>query len=568
MCVLDYEKEYRQIARQYKKLERDYRALSGMHAQVERLHDANEAAKELSNFYTRLLLQNTPGTIMMFDLNMNFVLGSERVVTILGYMDMREMVGASFYALFERAVSATLANRFGALCQQVVESGKSADYEKKVTFLDGRETVFQIKVSPAVAADGVCRGIIIVMNDVSELYNARERAERANVAKSSFLSNMSHEMRTPMNAVIGMTTIGKSAPDIEKKDYCFEKIQDASAHLLGVINDVLDMSKIEANKFELSPVEFSFEKMLAKVVTVNSFRIDEKHLELIVTVDKNIPRTLICDDQRLTQVITNLISNAVKFTPEYGVIRLGARFLKEAGGLCSLQIEVKDTGIGISEEQKTRLFSSFEQADSSTSRKFGGTGLGLAISKSIVEMMGGEIWIESELGKGSTFAFVIQAKRGAAEDDEANYANEHPSDLPTPAKTDDNDDRFEGRRIILAEDVEINREIVLSLLEPTLLAIDCAENGAEAVRLFTNAPRQYDMIFMDIQMPEMDGFEATRRIRALDVPEAKQIPIVAMTANVFREDVEKCLAAGMNDHVGKPLNIEEVLEKLRRFLAA
>ncbi|MDR3231130.1 MAG: response regulator [Synergistaceae bacterium] len=547
-------------------------------------------------------------------------------------------------------------------------------------------------------------GSLLMANAISRkemvqgLMQAREDALSATKAKSSFLSSMSHEMRTPMNAVIGMAAIGKSATDLERKDYAFGKIEDASRHLLGVINDVLDISKIESGKLELSSVEFDFEKMLQRVVNVINYRVEEKEQNFVVHIDKNITGEFVCDDQRLAQVITNLLSNAVKFTPVRGSIRLDARFVRDEGDIVTIQIEVTDTGIGLSEEQKERIFNAFEQAESSTTRKYGGTGLGLSISRSIVELMGGKIWIESEPGKGSTFAFTIQAKRGtksrallppgtnwsnlyllAVDDDpvireyfvqmarqlnvpcdvassgeealammdaradatternvsydicfidwkmpgidgleltrrirekirgkdlnqsvvimvsvaewstiadEAKLAGVNkflskplfPSSIvdcinecldveeTCPGKSGEgwNND-FTGRRILLAEDVEINREIVLGLLEPANLAIDCAENGSEVVRMFSEAPERYDIIFMDVQMPEMDGYEATRRIRALDAPNAKTIPIVAMTANVFKEDVEKCLEAGMNDHLGKPLDLNDVISKLRYY---
>jgi signal transduction histidine kinase/DNA-binding response OmpR family regulator len=523
-----------------------------------------------------------------------------------------------------------------------------------------------------------------------DLETAAKAAESASRAKSEFLSNMSHEMRTPMNAVIGMTSIGKAAGNIEKKDYCFEKIEDASAHLLGVINDVLDMSKIEANKLELSPVTFDFEKMLQKASSVVNFRADEKRQNFLVHLDPRIPRVMIGDDQRLAQVVTNLLSNAVKFTPEHGSITMNTHFIKEENGLCQIQIDVTDTGIGIDQEQQSRLFQSFQQAESGISRKFGGTGLGLAISKRIVEMMNGAIWVESKPDAGSTFAFTVQLRRGKAEyrsllnpdvnwsnvrilavddmseileyfteisqrlgvacetaasgeevvamlqrgktfdvyfidwkmpgmngieltryikkncagksvvtmisatewniiEDEARAAGVDKF-LPKPLfpsaiadclseclgagrqtkteKQGEDMDNFEGFHILLVEDVEINREIVLTLLEPTCLTIDCAENGARALEIFGSNPDAYHMIFMDVQMPEMDGYEATRRIRALDAPNAKRVPIVAMTANVFREDIEKCLAAGMNDHVGKPLDFDEVLDRLRKYLSS
>jgi signal transduction histidine kinase/DNA-binding response OmpR family regulator len=525
---------------------------------------------------------------------------------------------------------------------------------------------------------------------IKTLQERIEAAFAASKAKSAFLANMSHEMRTPLNAIIGMTAIATLTSDIERKDYCLKKITDASAHLLGVINDILDMSKIEANKFELSPVNFNFEKMLRKIVGVINFRVDEKHQEFHVRVDHNIPRTLIGDDQRLGQVITNLLSNAVKFTPEYGVISLDARLAGEEDGFLTIQTAVTDTGIGLSGEQQSRLFASFEQADSGTSRKFGGTGLGLAISKRITEMMGGRIWVVSEPGKGSTFAFTVRLGRGkdeaeqqlpsidvsglrmlavddapeiqecfreaasrtgilcdvAANGEEAcgmidengpydlcfvdwkilgmngseltqringhdagrslvtmissgewgelsdgakhtkadrflnkpffasdiiDCLNERfcPDGQPCLIPDDAGADlrgSFAGYCLLLAEDVDVNREIVLALLEPTAIEIVCAKNGAEAVELFKANSEKYDMIFMDVQMPEMDGYEATRRIRALETPRALNVPIVAMTANVFREDVEKCIAAGMNGHVGKPLDLNDVLEKLHRYL--
>ncbi|MDR0636236.1 MAG: response regulator [Treponema sp.] len=527
---------------------------------------------------------------------------------------------------------------------------------------------------------------------------ALNQAERASKAKSDFLANMSHEMRTPMNAIIGMTTIAKTSRDLEKKEYCLNKIEEASKHLLGVINNILDMSKIEANKFELSFDEFDFEKMLRKVVNVINFRVEERHQDLSVQIDKAIPRFLYGDDQHLSQVITNLLSNAVKFTPENGIVRLDARLVPEEDVLdnstrqrepCTIRISVKDSGIGITKEQMSRLFSSFEQADSSTSRKFGGTGLGLAISKRIVEMMGGSIWVESEPGLGATFTFIVKLEKGREEQksllgpginwsnlrilavDDADYVREYftefaeqagivcktaangleaeslietqgPFDLyfvdwkmpgingielcqwikehsagtkpvvimisatewneiedlarqagvdkflPKPlfpslisdcineclgvnnlvqAETGKGEpmDSFSDCRILLAEDMEINREIVMTLLESTGLQIDCAENGLDAVKRFKEAPETYDMIFMDVQMPEMDGYEATRQIRALEKAE-RRVPIIAMTANVFREDIEKCLAAGMDGHVGKPLDIVEVLGTLRTYL--
>jgi len=529
----------------------------------------------------------------------------------------------------------------------------------------------------------------VLMTILVRIDLAKNKSDRESRHKSAFLANMSHEIRTPMNAIIGMTTIGKTADTIERKDYCFSKIEDASNHLLGVINDILDMSKIEANKLELAPVEFNFEKMLQRVVNVVNFRVDEKHQKFAVHIDKKIPSFLIGDDQRIAQVITNLLGNAVKFTPEYGSISLDTRFLGEEDDICHLQISVSDTGIGMSEEQQKRIFMSFEQAESSTTRKYGGTGLGLAISRSIVEMMGGNISVESESNSGATFTFTIHVKRGAqlyegllepdinlsnirvmAVDDDRDILDYFveiaggfglsccdtalsgeealglvvrngdyhiyfvdwrmpvmdgiqlaaelkkratsksvvimisagewttiesdaakagvdkflskplfPSDIMDVIKEcmslgrtqiegahNNIDGIFAGRYILLVEDVDINREIVQALLEPTKLHIDCAENGAVAVRMFKEAPGKYDIILMDVQMPEMDGYEATRQIRAMKIPAAKVVRIIAMTANVFRDDIERCLEAGMDNHIGKPVDFNEVIEKLRAYM--
>ena len=387
------------------------------------------------------------------------------------------------------------------------------------------------------------------------------RSEEENLSKSSFLARMSHEMRTPMNAIIGMTNIARASPDPDKKEYCLNRINDASNHLLGVINDVLDMSKIEAGKLELSETDFTLDSLLKQVETVVNYKIEEKDQSFKIKVADDVPASIVADRQRLAQVITNLVSNANKFTPEGGKIRLYVKRLPDVDKeFCVLQIEVADSGIGISKEQQTRLFRSFEQADGSISRKYGGTGLGLAISKKIIELMGGKAWIESELDQGARFIFTARVGVGlVAQPMEASSA--------LPAMEVERDGTvLAGKRILLAEDVEINREIVTALLESTGVVIECAENGRIACDMFTAAPDAYDLIFMDIHMPEMDGYEATKCIRALDSPKAASIPIIAMTANVFREDIEKCHAVGMNDHLGKPLNIDEVLSKMNLYL--
>jgi signal transduction histidine kinase len=399
----------------------------------------------------------------------------------------------------------------------------------------------------------------VALREAAEL-----EAQNASRAKGDFLSHMSHEIRSPLNAVIGMINIAAEENDIVTIKQYLEKAGSASRHVLGVINDILDMSKIEANKLELSFAGMDFGKMVENVIDVVSFRAKEKNQNIVVNVNANIPPFIIADELRLSQVITNLLTNAIKFTPDGGTVALNAKKLDDAPGEngapdeITLRIEVADSGIGISPEQQKKLFTSFTQADSSTTKKFGGTGLGLAISKRIVELMEGKIWIESELDKGAKFIFTIKVKKGTESTGRAS------ADGHAGSKKADFD--FKQYTILVAEDMEFNREIIAKYLQKTGITIDFAENGKLAVSMFTEHPDKYHLIVTDIQMPEMDGYEATRAIRSLDVPRAKEIPIIAMTANVFKEDIDKCLEAGMNDHVAKPIVPKIIFTKLQEYL--
>jgi signal transduction histidine kinase len=394
----------------------------------------------------------------------------------------------------------------------------------------------------------------LVIKGLSGLFiREQEKAAAANRAKSDFLAQMSHEMRTPMNAIIGIASILASSDDIGQHKDGMMKIEAASTHLLGVINDILDMSKIESGKLEIFSEMFNFRSMIDGITTVMNSAIEKKPHRFNVYIDPAIPEYFTGDRQRLAQVITNLLSNAAKFTDDGGEIGLSARVEKNGGEDCELLISVTDTGIGITEEQITRLFKSFEQADNSVSRKYGGTGLGLAISKQIVEMMGGSIWVNSKPGVGSEFAFTVTLQSG-----------ETPEETETPDSGEERD--FSGKTILIAEDIDINREIITTLLEPTNLSIDCACDGKQAVDMFIEKNGGYDLIFMDIQMPGMDGYESARAIRALDAPNARSVPIVAMTANVFKEDIDNARSAGMNDHLGKPIVLDEVMRVLSHYL--
>ena len=382
-----------------------------------------------------------------------------------------------------------------------------------------------------------------------------ELAQAASLAKSDFLSRMSHEIRTPMNAIIGMTQIAKNTSDFSKTHECLNRINSASKLLLSLINDILDMSKIEANKLEIQHEEFDFNDIIKNIETIIDVKVKEKKQTLLVNVSESIPEKLIGDELRFMQVINNLLSNSLKFTPEEGTIAVNFNLADVSNDDLVIKVSVKDSGIGISDEQKSKLFDSFEQADGSIARKFGGTGLGLSISKNIVELMGGTIEVFSELGKGSEFVFTAKMKKAKETLAVANTQTEN--------ETFD----FSGHRLLLVEDIEVNREIVMTLLEATKIQIDCAENGVEACKIMSTSPEKYNVIFMDLQMPEMGGIEATQTIRNMDNEYCHTIPIIAMTANAFKDDVDKCLEVGMNDHIAKPIDEKTILKKLDEYLS-
>jgi len=395
--------------------------------------------------------------------------------------------------------------------------------------------------------------------------NSKQRLEPAvasnsDMAKHNFLARMSHEMRTPLNAILGMGTIAQNSCDPDQINLCLAKINKAAMHLLGIVNDILDVAKIESGKLKLVNSEFNLDMILHGTVDMIKFGIDEKNQELILDFDNALPETVICDGQKLNQVLFNLLSNAIKFTPPEGTITFSVKKLKEEEHALTLGIKVSDTGIGISQDDLKKLFVVFEQLDGTLSRKFGGTGASLALCQNIVNLFGGNIRIDSEPGKGSCFSFEITLEKKTEKEEEACVY------FPDLQEAGSGQTKLKDLSLLLAEDVEINREIVQTILEDTGLQIDCAENGAMALELYKANPAKYGMILMDIHMPEMDGLEATRQIRAMEAG-SEHIPIIAMTANVFKNDIEDCMEAGMNGHLGKPIDAGELMKQINTFLA-
>jgi signal transduction histidine kinase/CheY-like chemotaxis protein len=399
-------------------------------------------------------------------------------------------------------------------------------------------------------------GYIIQTVNVTEIVLVQKKLEKAvqeanlaNQYKGDFLARMSHEIRTPMNAIIGITEIVKKKLADAPEDICsgLRQIEASSQHLLGLINDILDISKIEAGKIELNDEAVLVEKLARTVEAIIRPRCEEKNISFETRFDLTLETCCMADPLRLRQVLINLLGNAVKFTPRGGAILYTIAEKEKREGETLIYFSIKDSGIGISKEGLETLFKPFEQASKDIAKHYGGTGLGLAISRNIVKLFGGDISVESEPGKGSEFSFSIWLPNAKL--------------LASLNTSRDATDLFTGKRALLVDDVAINRIIVVNLLEYTGLAIDEAGDGKEAFAMFQDSPENYyDIIYMDVQMPVMDGYEATRAIRGLDREDAKTVPIVALTANAFKEDIDKALACGMNAHLAKPIEIDKCLE--------
>ena len=380
-----------------------------------------------------------------------------------------------------------------------------------------------------------------VATDVTER-KALVVAEAANLAQRDFLARMSHEIRTPMNGVLGMTHLAMQADPPKAQMEYLKKIQASASLLLGIINDILYFSRIEAGKLSVDNHPFNLSRALDNVRELIAARLDNPLVEFTVSCDESVPEYVIGDELRLSQVLLNLLGNALKFTQE-GTIRLELRSENISPTTVRVHCVVRDTGVGISLEQQAALFKPFTQADSSTSRKFGGTGLGLSISRAMVQLMGGDIHVESVPGRGSTFSFSLDF--GICDTCE----NAQKEILPAWSSA-----RYDNYHFLLVEDNTINQEIAVSILEGLGAAVDVADNGAEGVQAFLD--KDYAAILMDVRMPIMDGLEATRRIRGSGKEDAQTVPIIAMTANAMMEDREASRQAGMNEHIAKPLDLD------------
>ena len=428
--------------------------------------------------------------------------------------------------------------------------------------------------------DGKLCTVLVAIRDATEekereiaqdrnLRNALAAAEHANRAKTVFLNNMSHDIRTPMNAVIGFTALATAHIDNKELvlDY-LKKIHTSGQHLLSLINDVLDMSRIENGSVRIEYTVVHLPEILHDLKTIIQESVHSKQQELYIDTQDVVHEDIITDKLRLTQVLLNISSNAVKFTPIGGTvnIRVSEKPCRR-DGYTTVVFSVKDNGIGMSPEFREHVFDSFTREHTVTENGIGGTGLGMAITKNIVDMLGGTIQVESEVGKGTEFTVMLECEisgttvkgEPAPEQRELlkNEKQKHRAEIQR---------HYEGKKVLLVEDNELNREIATAIMEEIGLDVDCVEDGTDAVNIMSSAEgRKYDLIFMDIQMPKMDGYTATREIRTLNDPKCANIPIIAMTANAFEEDRKKAIKAGMNAHIAKPISADIILENLERM---
>ncbi len=513
------------------------------------------------NKMLHLVIDTIPVRVFWKDIKLNYLGCNRLFAKDAGRENPEDIVGLDDYAL-------SWANEAPHYRQDdfaVIKNNKNKiAYEEPQTTSSGREIWLQTSKVPLEDENGRVFGILGTYEDITDRKNieaelkiAKESAEQASQSKSTFLANMSHEIRTPMNGVIGMTYLALQENLTDKARNYVLKAHTSAANLLGIINDILDFSKIEAGKLNLDQSDFDIRQIINNMMNLIKLNADEKAIKVVLNVDEAIPKFVCGDSLRLSQVLNNLGSNAVKFTPDGGNITLNVSSHNEDDETVQLTFEMEDSGIGIAPEHIERLFTAFEQADATTSRKFGGSGLGLVISKQIVELMNGSIRVESKPGDGSKFIFSVRLSKSRYQNpDNGSSEKTHSQNLSQSLAV------LKGANILLVEDNDINRELATELLVSKGINVKTAYNGKEALAILDE--NSFDGVLMDCQMPVMDGYEATVKIRA-QVNYA-DLPVLAMTANTMKGDRDKVLSVGMNDHIAKPISPDEMFITMAKWI--